>query len=295
MSGTDLAPEALKACCAAVYGSEWTSLLLGESLHPGGLALTERLGRLLNLDPSSTVLDIATGRGASAIHLARVFGCRVIGLDYGETNLEAAKQATRDAGLEHLVSFCRSDAERLPLADGTVDAAICECAFCTFPDKTAAARELARVIRPGGHLGLSDLTREGPLPPELGSLLSWIACLGDAHPADEYTAEVVSAGFASPLVERHDDALLALARQVRGRLVSIDLLQKLGQVDLRIGDLEQARVMARAAEAAVAAGKFGYALLVAARPPDPQARALQDAADPREHHGTDRAADGRRG
>jgi ubiquinone/menaquinone biosynthesis C-methylase UbiE len=266
VNGAELTPEALKACCATAYASEWATLLLGESFHPGGLVLTERLGRLLCLEPSTTLLDLAAGRGASAIHLARVFGCRVIGLDYGEANVEAAERAAREAGLSHLVSFRQGDAERLPLADGAVDAAICECAFCTFPDKASAARELARVIRPGGRLGLSDLTREGPLPPELGSLLSWVACLGDARPAADYAAELVAAGFAPPLVERHDEALLALARQVRGRLVSIDLLQKLGQLELPFGDLEQARVTARAAEAAVAAGQFGYALLVAARP-----------------------------
>ena len=265
MSDAGFAPETLKSCCAAVYASDWATLLLGESFHPGGLALTERLGHLLRLGPTTTVLDVAAGRGSSAIHLARTFGCRVIGVDYGDANVAAAQQAARTAGVQALVSFQTGDAERLPLPDRSVDAIICECAFCTFPDKPTAAREFARVLRPGGRLGLSDLTQEGPLPPELRGLLSWVACLGDARPVAEYVAQLVAAGFTAPLVERHDDDLLALARQVRGRLVAADLLHKLGQLKLPVGDLEQAQATARAAEVAVAAGRFGYVVLVASR------------------------------
>ena len=60
----------LKACCAQLYASDVARLLLGDSLHPGGTATTSRLAALLALDSSRTVLDVACGRGASAIHLA---------------------------------------------------------------------------------------------------------------------------------------------------------------------------------------------------------------------------------
>ena len=55
----------VKACCTAVYESEYTKLLLGNSFHPGGMALTERLGALLELKPTDHVLDVATGQGSS--------------------------------------------------------------------------------------------------------------------------------------------------------------------------------------------------------------------------------------
>ena len=54
--------EAIKACCAEVYANDWVRLLVGDSFHPGGLALTERLGQLLGLDESSRVLDLAAAR-----------------------------------------------------------------------------------------------------------------------------------------------------------------------------------------------------------------------------------------
>ncbi len=53
------------------------SRLLGESFHPGGAALTERLGQLLALTPESRVLDAASGKGTSAVLLAQRFGCTV--------------------------------------------------------------------------------------------------------------------------------------------------------------------------------------------------------------------------
>src|SRR5579859_949314 len=170
----------LKLCCAAAYTSDWARLLLGDSFHPGGLALTERLGTLLSLGPGVRVLDVAAGKGTSAIHLARTFGCAVVGVEYGGDAVAAAVQAAEAAGVAHLARFEQGDAERLAAPDGSFDAVICECAFCTFPDKRAAAAELARVLRPGGRVGLSDLTRAGEIPADLRGLLAWIACIADA-------------------------------------------------------------------------------------------------------------------
>jgi hypothetical protein len=72
---------------AATYDSGALKLLLGDSMHPGGAALTERLGVMLNLGPQTRVLDVATGRGASAFTLATRFGCEVIGIDYSRRNV----------------------------------------------------------------------------------------------------------------------------------------------------------------------------------------------------------------
>src|SRR5258708_39802803 len=153
------------------------------------MRLTERLGVLLGLDAQSRVLDLAAGRGTSALHLAREFGCQVIGVDYSARNVALAQEAAAAQGLAGRVQFARADAEHLnTLADASFDAVVCECAFCTFPNKQAAAAEIARVLVPGGHLGLSDLTRSGPLPPELDGLLAWIACIADALPIDGYVA-----------------------------------------------------------------------------------------------------------
>jgi arsenite methyltransferase len=254
----------VKSCCAAVYQSEWARLLLGESFHPGGLALTERLGQLLGLEPGLRVLDVAAGTGASAIHLAKTFGCMVDGIDYGSGSVQAATAAAKAADVGQLVRFTQGEAEQMPFADGQFDAVICECAFCTFPDKRAAAAEFARVLRPGGKVGLSDLTRTGNVPQGLQGLLAWVACIGDAQPLGEYERLLADAGLPVTLVEAHDDALIALTRDVRMKLMAAELLAKLRRVALPVADFDQARTMAGAAADAVGAGLFGYVLITAA-------------------------------
>jgi ubiquinone/menaquinone biosynthesis C-methylase UbiE len=117
------------------------------------------------LTPASRVLDVASGRGDGALVLAARFGCEIVGLDFGPRNVQAATKEAREQGLAKQVAFYCGDAERLPFADGTFDAVVCECALCTFPDKPAAVAEFARVLQPGGCVGISDLTRSGPLPP----------------------------------------------------------------------------------------------------------------------------------
>ena len=142
------APETVKQCCARLYESDFAKLLLGDSFHPGGVQLTERLGTLLGLTPQSRVLDVASGKGTSALFLAERFGCEVVGIDYSGRNVEEANAAAAAKGLSRACSFRAGDAERLPVADASFDAIICECAFCTFPDKpAAAARVRARASR----------------------------------------------------------------------------------------------------------------------------------------------------
>ncbi|MGA2882652.1 MAG: methyltransferase domain-containing protein [Bryobacteraceae bacterium] len=256
----------LKACCAAAYQSDFARLLLGDSFHPGGIALTERLGQLLALGPSDQVLDVASGRGESAIFLARRFGCRITGIDFGAANVAHASSRAEAADVANLVRFELGDAERLDHPDASFDAVLCECAFCTFPNKRAAAREFARVLRPGGQLGLSDLTRSGTLPEELDGLLAWIACIGDAQPASEYVAHLELAGFESVQVETHDDALKRMVRDIQGRLLAAELMVKLEKSNPPGVDFGEAKTMAAHAATAVRSGLLGYSLLTAKKP-----------------------------
>jgi ubiquinone/menaquinone biosynthesis C-methylase UbiE len=262
---TDLSPEVIKACCADLYQHDLARILLGDSFHPGGPALTERLGELLDLEPGDRVLDIASGRGTSAVLLATRFGVSMMGVDYGAQNVEAARAAAETAGAADRVNFVQGDAEHLEFASDSFDVVISECAFCTYPDKITAAREMARVVRPGGRLGLADVTRDGTLPPELGGLLGWIACLGDAQPADEYAALFENAGFIVTHRELHPAALGALIEQVRIRLLGAEILAGLGKLSLPNVDFRQAAALVRQAHNAVDEGSFGYLLLTGRR------------------------------
>lgn len=258
--------DEVKDCCAAVYASDWARLLLGESFHPGGLVLTKRLGTLLDLGPGKRLLDVAAGKGASAILLAQQYGCEVTGVEYSHDLVREATRAAEAANVADRVCFEQGDAERLAFADEQFDAVMCECAFCTFPNKKAAAGECARVLRPGGSMGLADLTRAGDVPPELQGLLAWIACIAAALKSDEYAYFLSEAGLMVDCIESHNDALSTLVHDMRTKLFAAELLVKLKQVNLPSLDFEQARALARAADGAVKDGRFGYALITAIKP-----------------------------
>jgi arsenite methyltransferase len=253
--------ENIKQCCARLYESDFARLLLGESFHPGGLRLTERLGVLLGLNAESKILDVASGKGTSAIFLAERFGCEVTGIDYSARNVEQAMVASAEKGFTQRVHFRQADAERLPADDGLFDAVICECAFCTFPDKPSAAREFARVLRRGGGVGLSDLTRGSDLPNELDGLLAWVACIADAQPLESYSAHLTNAGLRVSRTEAHDEALTEMVHQIRMKLLGVEIMTGLRKLTLPDVDVAAAKTMAHAALEAIKQGKLGYSIL----------------------------------
>ena len=266
MIATDLAP-AVKTCCADLYAQDWVRLLLGDAFHPGGAALTRHLGTLLQLGPEDHVLDVASGPGASALELARTFGCRVTGVDYSAEQVARANAAARAAGLAEHVRFQQGDAERLPFAAGSFDALLCECAFCTFPDKETAASEFARVLRPGGCLALSDIALDpAKLPESLQGVLGVVACIADARPAPQYMALLTAAGFANFHQEDHAGALLELVQQIDVRLLAVKVAAALGKLELGAIDLTQAKPLLAEVRRQIAAGNATYVAITAGKP-----------------------------
>lgn len=212
--------ETLKSCCAIAYGNPLVELVLGESWHPGGPALSKRMGQSLALTPRDTVMDVASGLGATARLLAQTFGCRVVGVDYGEAQIARAQTLTENQGLSDLITFRRGDAESLPLEDQSVDVVVCECSLCTFPSAEDAVRDWLRVLRPGGRVGLSDVTRRGALPQELDNLAGWVGCLSGARSIDGYRDLLEGHGFRIRTCEDRSGDLKALVNRVGSALVA---------------------------------------------------------------------------
>jgi SAM-dependent methyltransferase len=246
-----VSPDELKACCAAAYASPAAHWLLGDSFHPGGAALTARLVEALGVGPGDTVVDVGSGPGTSALQLARTTSCAVVGVDLSPESVGAAAAAAAEARLDGQVRFVVGDAEALPLEDNSMDGVLCECALCTFPDKRAAAREMARVLRPGARLALSDLIADpGRLPPELAGLQARVACIADARPLEEVAALLEDAGLELIDTERRDEALAGLVDRVEARLRS---------VGVEVG-------LVAAARRAVDAEVLGYGVVIASKP-----------------------------
>ncbi|TDO30420.1 methyltransferase family protein [Kribbella sp. VKM Ac-2527] len=259
-------PGEVKACCATAYSSDLVALLLGDSYHPGGLTLTRRLTAAMALSGGQSVLDVASGRGTSALTIAHQYDVTVTGVDLSPANVALSNGAAQAGGLSDRVGFQLGDAEKLPVPDESVDAVLCECALCTFPGKPAAAREFARVLRPGGRVGITDVTADRDLlPPELTTLAAWIACVADARPATEYADILADAGLRVTQIEHHDATIGRMIDQIEARLQFLRLTSR-PKLEAYGVDLDRTEPVLGAARAAVADGILGYALLVADKP-----------------------------
>lgn len=140
-----------------------------EVLHPGGLDITRELAGLCEIRQGTSVLDVASGTGESACFLAERFGAHVIGIDLSDDLLERARAKAARQGLA--VEFRKGDAHALDFGESTFDAVISECTLCLL-DKKRAVREMIRVAKPGGRVGIHDVCWREGAPAELKKRLA---------------------------------------------------------------------------------------------------------------------------
>ncbi len=255
---TGLLPDDLKACCAQLYESDEVLWLLDGELHPGGEQLSLRLAELAGVAPGQRVVDVACGRGATALLLARELGCEAVGVDLGA---RAIAQARHAAGAGERASFLVGDAETLPLRDAGFDVALSECSLCTFPDKPRAIAEMARVVRPGGTVAIADVTADlDALPAALRTAAAQVACVAEARSSDEYVALLRDAGCEPLATEPHDAELRVMADRIEARLRVARMVTPPGEQRERA---REAAALARMAIEAIGRGSLGYALITA--------------------------------
>ena len=140
----------------------------GLTKHVGGLESTEELVRLCRIGSGSRVLDVGCGVGATPCYLVKAHGCRVVGVDISPAMIERSRERASKQGLGDRVEFRAADAQDLPFPDGVFDVVITESVTAFPPDKGKAVGEYVRVLKPGGYLGLAEITwLKMPPPPEL--------------------------------------------------------------------------------------------------------------------------------
>ncbi len=254
-----------KACCADLYQSDLARSILGDTLHPGGLALTHRLGRLMDIQPGDWVVDLASARGASAMAVSRVFKCKVVGVEFGRGAVAEAHAAAQKSPGGAQTYHVQGDAEQPPLHPGVFDAVFCECSMSLFMDKPAVVKEAAGLLRPGGRFGLSDVTVEpGALPPELDGPLGQLLCLSDALPVDGYAALLESAGLS--LVHRVDASIegIKVVEELEAKLGALtSWLNFTGQPGPDPDLLRQGPGLLARLKELIKGGQLGYWLFVA--------------------------------
>jgi len=156
---------------------------------------------LASLVPGEVVLDLGSGGGFDCFIAGPKVGAsgRVIGVDMTPEMLGKARanlpEYRQQSGLDN-VEFRLGEIEHLPVADSSVDVVISNCVINLSPDKRRVWREIARVLRPGGRVAVSDLALLKPLPPGVREDLdALVGCVAGADPVDEVRAAVTGAGL----------------------------------------------------------------------------------------------------
>lgn len=150
-----------------------------------------------HIRPGEVVVDLGSGGGLDVFLAAKMVGPkgRAIGIDMTPAMIERAK-ANAVAGGYTNVDFHQSTIDRIPLPDASVDCVISNCVLNLAPDKPAVFREIARVLKPGGRVAVSDIALKGKLPEALArSMAAYVGCIAGAIRIDDYRDGLLAAGF----------------------------------------------------------------------------------------------------
>lgn len=213
------APTKATGCCGGSASvSEGVGYQAGELAQVPkeadlGLGCGAPIGHLA-LRPGETVVDLGSGPGLDAFLAAKQVGAagRVIGVDMTQEMLARARASAAKAGITN-VDFREGRLERLPVESGTVDAITSNCVINLVPDKAAVFAEIARVLKPGGRVVVSDIVLERPLPEAVAKdVFAWCGCVAGASDKGDYLAMVEAAGLTGVEILKDEDYLAALAK-----------------------------------------------------------------------------------
>jgi SAM-dependent methyltransferase len=212
------------SCCGGGAQTEALAEALGYSAEqlaaiPEGSNLGLSCGNptaLAELKPGEVVLDLGSGGGFDVFIAAARVGAsgHVHGVDMTHEMVGLARRNAaafrRRTGLDN-VTFHLAQIEALPLPDASVDVVISNCVVNLSPDQPAVWREIARVLKPGGRVSISDLALLQPLPAAVkADVHALVGCIAGASLLEDTKAMVAAAGLEALQVELHGEAMAAL-------------------------------------------------------------------------------------
>ncbi|MEW5771332.1 MAG: methyltransferase domain-containing protein [Pseudomonadota bacterium] len=172
-------------------------------LHAGGLPSTLHLVRKLDIRPGMRVLDLGCGVGSATRHLAKRSACHVTGVDADAEMLARARKAT-PAALADRIEYARMDVSRTGFADASFDRVVIQSVAC-FNKKPPLFREAARLLRPGGLLGMNEVAWLKPPTPEIEQVMCATICetFHGAELSRGWIAHLEAAGLVEAQAEEH--------------------------------------------------------------------------------------------
>jgi SAM-dependent methyltransferase len=206
-------PSAGSGCCAP--GGTGAGVLgyseAERAMAPDGADLGLGCGNpnaIAGLREGEVVLDLGSGAGFDAFIAARQVGAsgRIIGVDMTPEMLAKARANASKIGADN-VEFRLGEIERLPLADGSVDAIMSNCVINLSPDKAQVFREAYRVLKPGGRLAISDVVATAPVPAAIREDRDFIVgCMGGCERVESLERMLADAGFAEIAIDVKEES-----------------------------------------------------------------------------------------
>jgi ubiquinone/menaquinone biosynthesis C-methylase UbiE len=199
---------------------------MGITKHLGALDSTLALIEACRIAPGQRVLDVGCGPGVTASLLAREYGCTVVGVDLLPRMLDHARARARREGVGAVARFVVADTLHLPHADHSFDAVIAESLLVFVADPATVLREMVRVARPGGVVGLNEMTLlRPPMPVEVEAAMKHTSGIPRPPPTVESWAALLrEAGLhqvaaRARLAEARSEAWSSLKRWGWGEMV----------------------------------------------------------------------------
>ncbi len=187
----------------SLYAHEGVQAETGPTVRPGGFILTDRALEHCSFPAASRMLDVGCGRGATVNRLRTRWHLDGTGIDPSPAML------AHGTGLP----LIQGVGESLPFADHSMDGVLCECVLGATPDPAKILRECARILKPGGHMILTDIYARNPLPRDRPPL-PMTCCFNGARPLKNHMERVREQGLTPWLVEDHSSLLRDLAAHI---------------------------------------------------------------------------------
>jgi len=169
-------------------------------LHAGGISSTKRAIEKLDIQPGMRVLDLGSGVGSAARYIARQAKCQVVGVDFDAEMIRRAREQTRDPN----VTFEQMNVLDMTFPDDSFDRVIIQSVAC-FNEKEPLFREVARVLKPGGVVGMNEVTWLKPPSEKIQQVMCATICetFRGALLAEEWVAAMEAAGLVDGSHEQH--------------------------------------------------------------------------------------------
>jgi SAM-dependent methyltransferase len=191
-----------ESCCndSADYGAELYSALERDELPNAAVMASLGCGNpiaVAELREGERVLDLGSGGGIDVLLSAKRVGStgRAFGLDMTDEMLALAQRNAAEAGATN-VEFLKGHIEAIPLPAASVDVVISNCVVNLAADKPSVFREIARVLRPGGRIGITDIVASDSLTPEERAARgSYAGCIAGALSFSEFGSGLEAVGL----------------------------------------------------------------------------------------------------